>query len=83
MQHFGTPWRLSICPSQYEKVDYHLDPTSTLTAGEKQMILEIFLNGLPQWPSESSALRLVATEEVANSVDKMAKRAYNAKLREL
>jgi len=45
------------------------------------MILEIFLNDLPL--NESSALRLVATEEVANSVDKMAKRAYNAKLREL
>ena len=49
------------------------DTTAALTTSEKRMMVETFLNGLSI--NESSALRLVATEEEANCVDAMAKRA--------
>jgi len=56
------------------------DTTAALTGSEKMMIVETFLNGLPE--NESSALRLVATEEEATSVDEMAKRASRCSTRQ-
>ena len=49
IEHVGTPWRLSICLSQYEKVIYDLDPTPEYNImvirsnfAKFQEILEVF-----------------------------------------
>ena len=49
------------------------DSATVPTAGEERMMVETFLNGLPE--NEGSALRLVSTEEEQDCIDKMAKRA--------
>ena len=46
---------------------------TTLTDRDNKLIVEAYLNGLPT--SESTALRLVASDEEMNSVDKLAIRA--------
>ena len=47
--------------------------SSTMTERDHKLIVEAFLNGLPT--SESTALRLVASDDEMQSVDKLAKRA--------
>ena len=53
--------------------------TSSLSAGEKVMLVETFLNGLPS--SESTTLRLVASDAEMISIDDLSKRAARVRSR--